>query len=136
MAWRWGTGPVFAIEVRAAARRWQTFALRVLFIASLLLAFFVVWNAEVGGRGILRPYQMAVVGQSFYFGLIGTQISLLLLAAPAATAGAVCVDKARGTLLHLLVYCPYSVCCSADCRCWRAAFSWAASNLGPYLLRS
>src|SRR5580700_3991626 len=103
MAWRWGTGPVFAIEVRAAARRWQTFALRVLFIASLLLAFFVVWNVEVRSRGILGPYQMAVVGQSFYFALIGTQVSLLLLAAPAATAGAVCVDKARGTLLHLLV---------------------------------
>ena len=28
---------------------------------------------------------------------------MVMLAAPAATAGAICLDKARGTLLHVLV---------------------------------
>ncbi len=28
---------------------------------------------------------------------------MVMLAAPAATAGAICLDKARGTLLHTLV---------------------------------
>ena len=31
------------------------------------------------------------------------ELALILLAAPAATAGAVCLDKARGTLDHMLV---------------------------------
>ena len=35
--------------------------------------------------------------------MIGTQLTLVLLAAPAATAGAICVDRARGTLMHMLV---------------------------------
>jgi ABC-type transport system involved in multi-copper enzyme maturation permease subunit len=45
----------------------------------------------------------AQVGQSFFYAIVGTQIALVLLAAPAATAGAICLDKARGTLAHLLV---------------------------------
>ena len=35
--------------------------------------------------------------------VIGTQLTLVLLAAPAATAGAICLDRSRGTLTHLLV---------------------------------
>ncbi len=42
-------------------------------------------------------------GASFYFGLVGTQLALILLAAPAATAGAICHDESRGTLTHMLV---------------------------------
>ena len=35
-------------------------------------------------------------------GWIATELTLVLLAAPPATAGAVCLDKARGTLDHIL----------------------------------
>ena len=35
--------------------------------------------------------------------MIGTQLTLVLLAAPAATAGAICLDRARGTLAHMLM---------------------------------
>ena len=35
--------------------------------------------------------------------VVGTQLTLVLLAAPAATAGAICLDRSRGTLTHLLV---------------------------------
>ena len=46
---------------------------------------------------------MAQIGESFYLGVAGTQLALVMLAAPAATAGAICLDRARGTLTHLLM---------------------------------
>ncbi len=103
MAWRWGPGPVFAIELRAAARRWQTYVLRAGFILALLGAFTIVWQTTVSSGKAITINEMARVGQSFYYGLVGTQLALILLVAPAATAGAVCIDKARGCLLNLLV---------------------------------
>ena len=46
---------------------------------------------------------MAELGEWFFQAVIGTQLTLVLLAAPAATAGAICLDKARGTMTHMLV---------------------------------
>ena len=46
---------------------------------------------------------MAELGEWFFQAVIGTQMTLVLLAAPAATAGAICLDKARGTLTHMLM---------------------------------
>ena len=37
-----------------------------------------------------------------YRNVVVIELTLVLLAAPAATAGAVCLDKARGTLDHML----------------------------------
>lgn len=34
---------------------------------------------------------------------MGVELGLVMLAAPAATAGAICVDRGRGTLTHMLV---------------------------------
>jgi ABC-type transport system involved in multi-copper enzyme maturation permease subunit len=91
------------IELRAAARRWQTYAVRVGFIVALAIALTVVWNSKVADRNRLSVSQMAMAGETFYYALVGTQLTLILLAAPAATAGAVCIDKSRGCLLQLLV---------------------------------
>ena len=38
----------------------------------------------------------------YFYRLIGVELTLVMLAAPAATAGAICVDRARGTLAHML----------------------------------
>lgn len=103
MARRWEPGPVFATELQAAARRWQTYATRAAFVAALLAAFGCVWWLNGSSRTAGRLANMAAAGERFYFALVGTQLALLLLAAPAATAGAVCLDKTRGSLLHLLV---------------------------------
>ncbi len=46
---------------------------------------------------------MAELGEWFFQAVIGTQLTLVLLAAPAATAGAICIDRARGTLTHMLM---------------------------------
>ncbi len=97
-----GPGPVFAYEWLRTSRRWQLYALRSLFVFMVAGGFLVVWWSKLSGRELyLRD--LAATGESFFYALVGTQLILILLAAPAYTAGAICVDKARGTLAHLLV---------------------------------
>jgi len=70
----------------------------------LLLAVYLVWLSVVpSGTYNVSHSEYAKVGESLFYGFFTTLISVILLAAPAATAGAICIDKARGTLLHLLV---------------------------------
>src|SRR5437879_501397 len=101
MSIRFGPGPVFAFEWLMAVRRWQMYATRSILVSLLLAALVVVWNSERVGVQNIR--QMALVGEAFYQALVGTLLTLILLAAPAATAGSVCLDKTRGALVHLLV---------------------------------
>src|SRR4051812_34509250 len=99
----WTISPVFDYECAAAARRWQTYAVRAGFLCVLLLSLTVVWLKR--GPGIaddLSRNALAAVGESFFFAIAGTQLVLSLLAAPAYTAGSICLDKARGTLAHVL----------------------------------
>src|SRR5437868_4011076 len=100
---RWTPGPVFRQECLRSARRWQTYAARSLFVACLLAALVVVWWFRVGPAAALSIRTLAQVGEPLFYGLVGTQLALVVLAAPASTAGAVCVDRARGTLAHVLV---------------------------------
>jgi ABC-type transport system involved in multi-copper enzyme maturation permease subunit len=98
-----GLGPVFKFECLSASRRWQYFAGRVFFIGILLGALgMVVWNAEAGTRTPTGLRASANAGEKFYLVFITTQLSLLFLVAPAITADAICLDKARGSLLPLL----------------------------------
>jgi ABC-type transport system involved in multi-copper enzyme maturation permease subunit len=98
-----GPGPVFVYESIIASRRWQGFAVRSLFVLFLLGALLVVavrgWKDRIPEtiRGLSQ------LGELIFVAVIGTQLTLVLLAAPAATAGAICLDRARGTLTHLLV---------------------------------
>jgi hypothetical protein len=105
---RWGLGPVFVYESILNARRWQVYAARSFFVLVLLLGMVVVW---IGKDQIVSPLrgrsttfrQMAAIGQGFFYALTGIQVSLVLLAAPAAAAGSIGIDRARGTLVHMLV---------------------------------
>jgi ABC-type transport system involved in multi-copper enzyme maturation permease subunit len=107
MPLRFGPGPVFIHESIAATRRWQLYALRSLFVCGLLLALAAVLYMEIGGVG--RPAEsysiaeLAGLGEDFYYAIASVQLVLVLLVAPAATAGAICVDRARGVLTHMLV---------------------------------
>jgi ABC-type transport system involved in multi-copper enzyme maturation permease subunit len=103
-----GLGPVFAYEWLIASRRWQMYAARSLFVALILIGIGVVWWTEMTDaalRASVRPSirDQARVGEKLFYAIVGIQLSLVLLAAPAATAGSVCLDKTRGTLTHLLV---------------------------------
>src|SRR5262249_52275632 len=101
MGQRWGVGPVFTYEWLMASRRWQLYALRAVVIALLGVGLTIVWWKKAAGQP-LTISRLAATGESFFYALVGIQLALVLLAAPAYTAGAVCLDRARGTLLHLL----------------------------------
>jgi ABC-type transport system involved in multi-copper enzyme maturation permease subunit len=103
MTYRWGLGPVFFFEWLLASRRWQMYATRSLFVAILLIALLIVGSMSTSRQLTATRSDLARIGESIFYGLIGTQLALVLLAAPAATAGAVCQDKVRGALQHLLM---------------------------------
>ncbi len=99
-----GPGPVFAYEWLTSARRWQTYALRAAFVAAIVVGLIPVQrdrNRPVGASVSLR--ELAMIGEQTYRTIVVVELTLILLVAPATTAGAVCLDKARGTLDHLLV---------------------------------
>jgi ABC-type transport system involved in multi-copper enzyme maturation permease subunit len=100
-----GPGPVFVYEWITASRRWQGYALRSLFVLGLMGALLVTAigrgpDVIVAAGAALRA--LAHLGEGFFVAVIGTQLTLVLLAAPAATAGSICLDRSRGTLTHLL----------------------------------
>ena len=100
---RLGLGPVFAFEWIAGSRRWQWYAMRTLFAGMLLAALIVVFSRSAAPPGGMTSRDLAKLGENFFIAVIGTQLTLVLLAAPAATAGAVCLDRASGMLTHVLV---------------------------------
>ena len=105
---RWGLGPVFAFENLVNARRRQVYEGRALFVLLVLIGLIVVWfnnensNFKSGSRASTYQ-QLAKLGEWFFYTMAGIQISLVMLVAPAATAGSICIDRARGTLVHMLM---------------------------------
>ncbi len=98
---RWGLGPVFVYEWLTGTRRWQMYALRALFVAVLLVCLAMVW-VPFEGRVLTIGLTASISGD--FFRMLGLlQLLLVMLAAPAVMAGSICVEKSRGTLLHLLV---------------------------------
>ena len=97
-----GPGPVFEYEWLTGSRRWQVYASRAFFVSALLIALCTIWWTYPNSSRLASQVQNWFARPA-YFAIVGTQLVLVLLAAPAATAGAVCVDRARGTLSHVLV---------------------------------
>jgi ABC-type transport system involved in multi-copper enzyme maturation permease subunit len=98
-------GPVFHYEWLLATRRWQLYALRAGFLAVTVAGMSLTWSTLVRDDRPNQPVSIratAYFGQSLFETIISTELALVLLAAPAASAGAVCLDKARGTLDHIL----------------------------------
>jgi ABC-type transport system involved in multi-copper enzyme maturation permease subunit len=102
---RLGPGPVFVYEWLTTTRRWQLYAIRAAFVALILVGMILIWHNVVRfdrpGQAV-SIQQMARYGEAFYETVSSIELTLVLLVAPAATAGAVCLDKARGTLEHML----------------------------------
>lgn len=106
MGRHWGPGPVFVYESLLASRRWTNYALRAGFALVLVIGLAIAWfNADLSksAASTFNHKDLARIGQTFYSAIAGIQLTVILLAAPAATAGAICLDRARGTLTHVLV---------------------------------
>ena len=84
---RWGLGPVFFYECLANSRRWQTYAIRSAGVALLLAAIATIAmpSTTIDPRYAWREY--AALGESYFYAIIGVELTLVMLAAPAATAG-------------------------------------------------
>jgi ABC-type transport system involved in multi-copper enzyme maturation permease subunit len=96
---------VFVYEGLTAARRWQLYAMRALFVGLILLGMALIWSNGLpkAARGAaVSVRDLARFGELMYRTIALIELTLVLLAAPAATAGAVCHDKARGALDHML----------------------------------
>jgi ABC-type transport system involved in multi-copper enzyme maturation permease subunit len=100
---RWGLGPVFASEWRTGSRSPRVYAIRAGFVLTLLVVLVCLWYSNRADPAQATLNDFAEMGADFYLGLVGAQMALILLAAPAATAGAICQEKSRGTMTHLLV---------------------------------
>src|SRR4051812_24491378 len=99
---RVGLGPVFRYEWLTTTRRWQLYAIRSLFVSAILATIAWMWLTNRPQTEILTTRQLASVGIAIYVSMVFVQISMVLLVAPATTAGSVCLDKARGTMDHVL----------------------------------
>jgi ABC-type transport system involved in multi-copper enzyme maturation permease subunit len=97
-----GTGPVFAYERITAARRWSLYAGRSFLVASLLLVMAIT-AATRASYAPVNSQGYAKLGEAYFYALISVELAIVMLAAPAATAGAICLDRARGNLAHMLV---------------------------------
>jgi ABC-type transport system involved in multi-copper enzyme maturation permease subunit len=74
----------------------------------VLVGLAIVWGARIGLGFGTKPWwdvyeQMAKLGEWFFYAMAAIQVSLVILAAPASTAGSICIDRARGTLAHMMV---------------------------------
>ena len=72
---------------------------------AILIGMMVVWhntNRFANPAQTVSIQTLARYGESLYETVVSIELTLVLLAAPAATAGAICLDKARGTLDHML----------------------------------
>ena len=97
MARRVGLGPVFAVEWRMASRRWPTYAMRsltVLLLLGIMTPVWYSWPAATIDR-------QAEINQVYHLWTAMILLGLVGLAAPAATAGAICQDKTQGSLVLL-----------------------------------
>ncbi len=102
MSSRIGPGPVFVYESLMFTRRRQLYAGRMLFVLAVLVGLSISWWNNLNSPGIGQQFDtgpgaieaMARAGVSFFYAITGIQLSIVLLVAPAATAGAICQDRA------------------------------------------
>jgi ABC-2 family transporter protein len=100
---RLGVGPVFVWEWRRVSRQWWFYAMRSALVAGLLAGLGAVWWTSASRPGLDAPRAMARVGVAFFEVIVLGQIAMVLLVAPAATAGTFGMDKARGHVCLMLI---------------------------------
>jgi ABC-type transport system involved in multi-copper enzyme maturation permease subunit len=98
-----GVRVVLTAEWLPVSRHWQWYLARSLGVAMLLFALAIVWWARISAGRLHTVQTQAEVGRRFGGAVAATLLAMVLLAAPAATAGSICIDRLRGTLCHVLM---------------------------------
>jgi ABC-type transport system involved in multi-copper enzyme maturation permease subunit len=86
-------------------RRWQVYAARAAFVGLILVGMALLGMSGHRFRYVhesMSLADLALLGERLYEVIAGIQLTVVLLSAPAATAGAVCQDKVRGSLLQVM----------------------------------
>lgn len=96
-------GPVFLWELRRASRQWAFYAARAVLVSGLLIGLGAVWLAQTSRRDLSAATAMAKVGEGFFEVIVLAQLAMVLLAAPAATAGTFGTANARGQVCLMLI---------------------------------
>lgn len=105
MTLRLGLGPVFVYEWLRTTRRWTMYAWRVGLVLALMGLLALVWQIWlVESRLTTSSIVQAQAALAKMFVRITECVAVVtvLLVSPAATAGVMCQERARGTLLEVL----------------------------------
>ena len=99
MVFRLGPGPVFVYESLILSRRREVYAGRAIFVFIVLIGLAAAWSDAAGvtlprGGTAATLHMLALIGRKFFASMAGIQLAMVLLLAPAATAGAICHDRA------------------------------------------
>ncbi len=115
--------PLAAKELRGATRRWQTYALRVVYVAltGLIVARFYDTAARAGT--LSNPSEYSNLSRDLFRAFLGLQLTFTTLAAVWASADLVLKEARRGTL-GLLYLTPLGVADVAFGK-WKAAMAQA-----------
>jgi ABC-type transport system involved in multi-copper enzyme maturation permease subunit len=89
-------------EWRRVSRQPWFYAVRSGLVAGLLAGLAAVWWAVVSRMDVTQASATARAGESYFAVIVLAQLSMVLLAAPASTAGAFSTDMSRGHVLVML----------------------------------
>jgi ABC-type transport system involved in multi-copper enzyme maturation permease subunit len=95
--------PVFELEGRQLSRRWQVYAGRCLVATAILLLFQAFASHAWLPINMKAGDDISLVVRTFLLDLFCLAFALVVVMSPAVAAGAVCRDKRRGVLEHMLV---------------------------------
>jgi hypothetical protein len=101
------------------------YALRSFLVALLLAGVSIVWLQKVGLAPTMSMHAQASIGEYFSSAVIALELTLILLIAPATTAGAICLDRTRGALLPVFI---------TDLTAWEIVVGKLAAQLLPLLV--
>ncbi|MCS7301557.1 MAG: ABC transporter permease [Fimbriimonadales bacterium] len=95
--------PVIGRELRVRVRVGRGYLLQAAYLAFMILIVALAYEWVVGDEVNLRnPFQMQGALVSFYYVVLGTLITLIVLIAPALTANAITLERERKTMELLL----------------------------------
>ncbi len=96
-------GPVFAREAVTLPRRPRHYLYRTLYVTVLMLLMCTAWLVVAGTQVIRNVGDMARFGAVLFQILAPLQLALMIFFASLGSAGAVCQEKDRRTLILLLL---------------------------------